>query len=145
MVFTTGVWVVVVLLDEVVLSPSVLGAEVGSVLGVVEGTVGSGVEEGDAEVVGSVVVGSVVEEVEVVVGSVLVVDSSVEVSLEDVEVDEVVGVVSGASEVEEEVVRSDTMLETPALWAATAVNSRACMKSERLDRRMVGITNVSTE
>lgn len=137
-----------VLLDEVVLSPSELDVEVGSVLEVVEGTVGSGVEEGDAEVVGSVVVGSAVEEVEVVVGSLLVVDSSVEVSLEDVEVDEVVGVVSGASEVEEEVVsvvRSDTMLETPALWAATAVNSRACMKSERLDRRMVGIMNVSTE
>ena len=34
------------------------------------------------------------------------------------------------------------MLETPALWAATAVNRRAWMKSERLERRMIGITNV---
>lgn len=111
MVFMTGVWVVVVLLDEVVLPLSSFAAEVGSVLEVVEGTVGSGVEEGSAEVVGpvvveSVVVGSVgVEEVEVVVGLDVVV-GSVEVSSEVVEgvEDEVVDVVSGASEVEDEVV-----------------------------------------
>ena len=36
------------------------------------------------------------------------------------------------------VVRSDTTLETIPLWAATAVNSRAWTKSERLERRMVG-------
>ena len=109
MVFVTGVWVVVVLWDEVVLSLPALVAEVGSVLEVVAGTVGSEVEEGSAEVVGSVVesavVGSVeVEEVVVVVGSAVVV-GSVEVSSEVVEEDdEVVDVVSGASEVEDEVV-----------------------------------------
>lgn len=116
MVFVTGGWVVVVLWDEVVLSLllSALVAEVGSVLEVVEPTVGSGVEEGSAEVVGAVVesavvVGSVeVGSVEVVVGSDVVV-GSVEVSSgvveEDEEGDEVVDVVSGASEVEDEVVR----------------------------------------
>lgn len=108
MVFVTGAWVVVVLWDEVVLSLPALVAEVGSVLEVVAATVGSEVEEGSAEVVGSVVesvvVGSVVEEVEVVVGSDVVV-GSVEVSSEVVEEDdEVVDVVSGASEVEDEVV-----------------------------------------
>lgn len=109
MVFVTGVWVVVVLWDEVVLSLPALVAEVGSVLEVVAATVGSEVEEGSAEVVASVVesvvVASVeVEEVEVVVGSAVVV-GSVEVSSEVVEEDdEVVDVVSGASEVEDEVV-----------------------------------------
>lgn len=143
----TGVWVVV-LLDEVVLSLLAFGVEVGSVLEVVEGTVDSAVEEGSAEVVGSVAEeGAVeVEEVVVVVGSAVVL-GSVEVSLEVVEVDEVVDVVSGTEEEDEVVslVISDTMLERPALWAATAVNSRAWMKNERLERRMVGITNVSTE
>lgn len=107
MVLMTGVWVVVVLWDEVVLSLSELVAEVGSVVEVVEGTVGSGVEEGSADVVGSVVdsvvVGSAeVEESEVVGDSDVVVGSAV-VSSEVVE-DEVVDVVSGASEVEDEVV-----------------------------------------
>lgn len=142
----TGVWVVV-LLDEVVLSLLAFGVEVGSVLEVVEGTVDSAVEEGSAEVVGSVAEeGAVeVEEVVVVVGSAVVL-GSVEVSLEVVEVDEVVDVVSGTEEDEVvSLVISDTMLERPALWAATAVNSRAWMKNERLERRMVGITNVSTE
>jgi hypothetical protein len=37
------------------------------------------------------------------------------------------------------------MLETPALWAATAVTSRAWMRSESLDKRMVGITKVQTK
>lgn len=107
MILVTGVWVVVVLWDEVVLSLSGLVAEVGSVVEVVEGTVGSGVEEGSAEVVGSVVgsvvVGSAeVEESEVVGDSDVVVGSGV-VSSGVVE-DEVVDVVSGASEVEDEVV-----------------------------------------
>lgn len=148
MVFVTGAWVVV-LWDEVVLSLPALVAEVGSVLEVVAATVDSEVEEGSAEVVGSVVesavVGSVEVEEVVVVGSDVVV-GSVEVSSEVVEEDdEVVDVVSGASEVEDEVVwlvTSDTMLETTALWAATAVNNRAWMKNDRLERRMVGITNV---
>jgi hypothetical protein len=134
MVFTIGVWVVLVLLDVVMLSA--LDGEVGSVLEVVEETVGSGVLEGSADVVGSA--GVEEDEVEVVgIGSEEVVASSEDEELD--EVVEVVGVVSGASEVDvEEVVRSLTMLGTPALWAATAVNSRAWRKNERLDRRMAG-------
>jgi len=85
MVFVTGVWVVVVLWDEVVLSLPALVAEVGSALEVVEATVGSGVEEGSAEVVGavveSVVVGAVVESVVV---DAVVVDSDVVVGCVEV-------------------------------------------------------------
>jgi hypothetical protein len=83
-----------------------------------------------------------VEEDEDVVGSADVVGASEVVDdVEDVEeVDDEVGVVSGASELEDEVVslvRSGKMLEGPALWAATAVNRSAWTKNERLERRMV--------
>jgi hypothetical protein len=60
-------------------------------------------------------------------------------------VEDDVEVVSGTDsevEVEDEVVPvvvSCRLVEIPALWAATAVNSRAWMKNERLERR---ITNV---
>lgn len=87
-----------------------------------------------------------VEEVEEVVGSAEVVGASEVVgSAEDVEEvdDDVEEVVSGASEVVDEVVSlvRSTMLETPALCAATAVNSSAWTKNERLERRILR-TNV---
>jgi hypothetical protein len=120
MVFTTGVRVVVGV--EVVLLLSELVVEAGPLLvDVVWATVGS------AEVVGSAAVEEEeeeeVEEVEDVVGSADVIGASEVVDdVEDVEEvddeDDVVGVVSGASELEDEVVslvRSCKMLEAPAL------------------------------
>lgn len=102
------------------------------------------VSAGAAEVVEEV---EEVDEVEEVVGSAEVVGSSEVVGasevVDDVD-DDVVEVVSGASELEDEVVSlviSETMLERPALCAATAVNSSAWTKNERLEIRIFG-TNV---
>jgi hypothetical protein len=135
MVFTTGVWVVeggsVVLLPALVVAASLLD-EVEEVE-----------EEEEEDVVGSAaVVGSAdgvveVEEVEEVVCSLVVVGS---VEVEEVEVDDE-DVDVGSAELDEEVslVRF-RISETPPLWAATAVNSRAWTMNERLERRMMNKT-----
>jgi hypothetical protein len=138
MVFTTGVWVVegasVVLLPALVVAASLLD-------GVEEEEEEEEEEEddvvGSAEVVGSAdeVVG--VEEVEEVVGSLEVVGSA-EVE-EDEDDDEVVGVDSAELDEEVSLVRF-RISETPPLWAATAVNSRAWTMNERLERRMMNKT-----
>lgn len=149
MVLTTGVKlvvgaVVVLLLSELDVDPAAL--VVGAV---VWATVESAevVSAGAALVVEEVEDVEEVEEVEEVVGSAEVVGASDVVGasevVDDVD-DDVEEVVSGASELEDEVVSlvtSCTMLETPALWAATAVNRSAWTKNERLERRMLG-TNV---
>lgn len=114
----------------VILVPSELVVAAGSlVVEVVWATVGSA----DGVVSAGTVVEEVVEVVEDVVGSAdLVGASEVVDEVEDVEEvvdDDVDEVVSGAWELEDEevvsLVRSCTMLEAPALWAATAVNRSA--------------------
>jgi hypothetical protein len=138
MVFTTGVWVVegasVVLLPALVVAASLLD-EVEEVEEEEEEEEDDVVES--AEVVGSAdeVVG--VEEVEEVVDSLEVVGSA-EVE-EDEDDDEVVGVDSAELDEEVSLGRFRTS-ETPPLWAATAVNSRAWTKNERLERRMMNKT-----
>lgn len=126
-----------VVLDEVVLSGLEV-EEAGSSLEVVEGAVVSGVDDGSADEVGSAGLEEEEEEevVEVVgTGSGVVVVGGTSEDSEE-EVDEDVDVVSGGSEEEVSDVISGRILVTAALWAATAVNSRAWMKNERLDRRM---------
>lgn len=134
MVWTTGVWVVVLESEDVVLVflslSEVLVVLVGSllvdeVLVVSDEVVSAGTEDDVVEVV-SELVEVVCSEVLVEVGSDVVVCSEVVVGSDEAELDAPVSV------------RSWTKWEASALWAATAVRSRACASNDSLARRMMG-------